>query len=194
MVGWSEDPVAIGGDNDPDIYVVRTDVDGDLIWERRFDKGFIEYGYDVVETTDGGFLIVGDFKEFPQANSNFQACLLKIDAAGNEQWFKTYGLGGTDRGAALIQTADGGFLFTGRTDNNGTTDQDILLVKTDGNGNLVWAKSYPNVGSDQGNSLIEIEGEGLNLFGCFVGLKTSLFCFCKVLSFGRAYLAPDGLY
>lgn len=165
IVGWSEDPIAIGGDNDPDIYVVRTDVDGDLVWERRFDKGFIEYGYDVIQTADGGFLIVGDFKEFPQANSNFKACLLKIDPAGNEQWFKTYSLGGTDRGAALIQTTDGGFLFTGRTDNNGTTDQDILLVKTDGNGNEVWLKSYPNVGSDRGNALVEIEGEGYALVG-----------------------------
>jgi hypothetical protein len=164
MVGWSEDPIAIGGDNDIDIYVVRADVDGDLVWERRFDKGFIENGYDVVQTADGGFLIVGDIKEFPTAASKFQACLLKIDAAGNEEWFKTYSEGGTDRGISLIATTDGGFLFTGRTDNGETTDEDILLVKTGGDGNLVWTKSYANLGNDDANSLIEM-ADGYAIIG-----------------------------
>jgi len=157
MVGWSEDPVSVGGDNDPDIYVVRADVDGDLVWEKRFDKGFIERGYDVVQTPDGGFLIVGETKEFPSSASKFQACLLKIDAAGNEEWFQTYGnQNGTDRGIAVIATTDGGFLFTGSTDNDETTDDDIYLIKTDSDGNQIWSKFYSNLGDDDSHSLMEM--------------------------------------
>ena len=42
--------------------------------------------------------------------------------------------------------------------------------------------------------MVEMEGEGLNLLGCFVGLKESAFCFWEILSLGKDYRLPAGLY
>ena len=77
MVGFSE---SYGADNDLDVFVVRTDVDGKLVWANVYDEGFIEHGYDLLETADNGLLIVGDIfnsgQEFP---GNANVYLLRLD-------------------------------------------------------------------------------------------------------------------
>ncbi|MEM6770450.1 MAG: hypothetical protein AAF597_07710 [Bacteroidota bacterium] len=77
-VGVSEG--VLGDDNDLDIFVVRTDVDGTVVWEKRFDDGFKEFGEDVLQTPEGDFLVIGSRQQVVESPD--ETFLLKIDHLG----------------------------------------------------------------------------------------------------------------
>jgi len=43
-----------------DVYLIKTDADGNGMWSETFDKNEKDYGFSVQETTDGGYIIVGN--------------------------------------------------------------------------------------------------------------------------------------
>lgn len=152
LTGFTE---SFGLDNDLDVYVVRTDVDGKEVWSNFYDDGFAEHGYDLIETIDGGFLIVGDIKPTPAATSDVY--LLKINAAGQKLWSKQYGGDSTDVGVRIIPTnSGGGYLIVGKSNSQGVGQEDVLLVKIDNNGNQVWLKTHGTAGNDEGRSVVEL--------------------------------------
>jgi len=62
-------------------YVVRLDVFGNLLWERTLSKdNYSENAYNVLETADGGFVVIG------VATSNRAPWIVKLDAAGDTVW------------------------------------------------------------------------------------------------------------
>ena len=66
-----------------DLYLLRLDKMGDLIWERTFGSVFYEWGIDVIQANDGGFLILGGKSE--QFFNSFRSDILfiKTDDQGN---------------------------------------------------------------------------------------------------------------
>lgn len=56
-------------------------------WERIFGGDESDHGYYVSQTSDGGYIITG----FNVKADNGDVYLLKVDAAGNRQWEKTFG-------------------------------------------------------------------------------------------------------
>lgn len=113
---------------------------GNTIWSKVFPlSGFSSYTYDIVQTSDGGFVIGGQTDQF--GAGSIDALLIKVDSSANFQWAKTYGGIGADNVTSIDQTSDGGFVLTGVT-NSYSTDLNILVVKTDATGNLLWSKVY----------------------------------------------------
>lgn len=161
IVGWSE---SFGEDNDQDVYVVRTDVDGTLLWEKVFDEGIREVGYSVVETADRGFLIVGEMlRDFGEEPVPY---LLKITEEGKFEWSQTYG-DGTLRSLLrdICILPSGGYALVGRIeveeeDNN----NNILIIRTDEFGNEIWQKTYGGVKEDEGDAIIALE-DGIVIAG-----------------------------
>jgi ABC-type cobalt transport system substrate-binding protein len=67
----------------------------------------------VVQTQDGGYLIVGKTESFGAGEADVY--VLKLDKNGKKQWEKTFGGAKDDWANAVIQTQDGGYLIVGRT-------------------------------------------------------------------------------
>ena len=123
--------------HDGDMYLVKTDASGNEQWDRTF-VGFDTAGaYDVQQTSDGGYIIVGFTGSFGTGYSYMY--LVKADANGNQQWDRTFGGGVVDYASAVQQTSDGGYIIAGSAfvGISGYAN----LVKTDGNGNLQWTQS-----------------------------------------------------
>lgn len=153
VAGFSE---SFGSDNDLDVYVIRTDVDGTELWSNVYDEGFVGHGYDLTGTISGDFLIVGDNKA--DQVSAFNVYLLKINDQGQKLWSKQYGGSSDDTGYRIIPTsAGGGFLIVGVTKSFGNGQDDVLLVKIDNNGNQVWLKAHGTPGDDIGRSVVELD-------------------------------------
>ncbi len=114
-----------------DLYLVRTDTTGNVLWSRVYGGVGDDFAYSVEQTVDGGFIIAGRTASFGAGNGD--AYLLKTDSNGTLMWSKTYGGTSTDGGRSVQQTADGGYIITGFSSVN--TDIDIYLIKTDANGN-----------------------------------------------------------
>lgn len=161
IAGYSE---SFGSDNDFDVYVIRTDVDGDLIWENVYDEGFREFGHDIEEAHDGGYIIAGSIAPTPLDLAN--GYLIHIGPNGEFLWSQSYGGPEFDQFWDVEPTSDGGYIMTGRTFSSGAGGSDIYVVKTDGQGNTLWEKTFGSVDNDDSRSIIEISG-GYVLAGSF---------------------------
>jgi 3',5'-cyclic AMP phosphodiesterase CpdA len=149
------------GAGDDDVYLVKTDLNGNKVWQKTFGESSKDSGTCVQRTSDGGYIISGYF------NWEQDACLIKTDLNGNLVWQKFYscGGGGVDTAYHVQQTFDGGYIFVGITNSCGAGDLDIYLVKTDSNGNEVWHKTFGGSSKEHGNWVQQTKDGGYILVG-----------------------------
>jgi len=115
-------------------------------WERTYGGTNDERGQDIVQTSDGGYVIVGWMESVSAGGKDFW--LVKTDADGNMEWNQTYGGPDDDIGLSVIQTSDEGYAIAGVTWLSGT-QRDIWLVKADADGNMEWNQTYGYTSTDE---------------------------------------------
>ena len=140
LVGWTESFGA--GLND--VYLIKTDSSGSLLWDKTYGDSLRDYGRSVQQTTDGGYIIAGE--------KDRDIYLVKTDSAGEVVWEMTYGPGITDIGYSSQQTLDGGYVIVGVTYSS-ATQGDVCLIKTDSLGNTVWETIHGGSLNDMGHSV-----------------------------------------
>ncbi len=125
-----------GGD---DMWLVKTDGEGNEQWNRTFGVRENDVGWDCQQTSDGGYVMAG----FAGSSSSIygNVLLIKTDGNGDEMWTKTFEDDDGSSAYSVQQTADGGYIIGGVT-NLGEGHGDILLVKTDGDGNFLWDRIF----------------------------------------------------
>ena len=116
-----------------DYLVLKINVNGLLVWSKTFGGPQDDIAASIVQTTDGGYAVVGYTKS--KGRGKEDVWLVKIDASGNKVWDKAFGSSGVDRGLSLIQTKDKGYAIVGQRDVR-SDSADIWFIKTDKNGNL----------------------------------------------------------
>ncbi|MDQ1260881.1 MAG: hypothetical protein QG575_62 [Euryarchaeota archaeon] len=127
-----------------DLWLIRTDAAGNAIWSKAYGGKGDDFGTTIQQTSDGGYIIAGQTSSHGAGGTDLW--LIKIDAAGNEIWSRTYGGKGDDFGTAVQQTTDGGYIMTGRTSSYGAGGMDLWMIKTDANGNVEGDKeSQPHI-------------------------------------------------
>jgi hypothetical protein len=150
-----------------DVYLIRTDSDGEIQWTRTFGGTADDEGYYVQQTADGGFILTGYSKSFGAGQKDVY--LVRTDADGDVVWTKTLGGSSVDVGESVLQTADGGYVITGFTSSYGAGGMDVYLLRTDSAGDTLWTKTMGGTGYDRCNS-VQISADG----GYFAaGLTTS---------------------
>jgi predicted secreted protein len=73
------------------------------------------------------------------------------------QWEETFGDNYNEHIESIIQTAEGGYIFTGWTSSKGAGGKDVWIVKLDKNGKKQWEKAYGDVKEDKGIDIAEIK-------------------------------------
>ena len=145
-----------------DVWLVKTDSAGNMIWNKRFGGAETELTYSLTATTDGGYALCGITGSVVEGASDF--LLIKTDADGNQEWIQTYDGQNADSAFALVEASDGGFVLVGSTNFSLESNSDVLLIKTDSSGNLQWKKTYGGKGGDSVHSLVET-GDSYTLGG-----------------------------
>ena len=146
-----------------DVYLIKTDPNGNSQWQKTFGGGAYDYGYSVQQTSDGGYIIAGDTSSFGEPFSDVY--LVKTDPNGNSQWQKTFGGSDGDYGRSVQQTSDGGYIIAGATYSFGAGSSDVYLVKTDSAGNSQWQKTFGGSGWDYGYSVQQTSDGGYIIAG-----------------------------
>ncbi|WP_342304905.1 Ig-like domain-containing protein [Methanolobus sp. ZRKC5] len=134
-------------------WLVKTDDNGNHVWNQTFGGNGSDYTYSVTSTNDGGYVLAGETNSF--GTSSHDAWLIKTDSNGNEEWNRTFdGYDGSysDEAHSAKQTSDGGFIVAGEKTNLGGS-RSIWLIKTDSNGNATWNKSF---GSPQSGKYYDV--------------------------------------
>ena len=142
-----------------DYWVLKFDTNDQLQWSKTYGGTDDDRGNSIVQTTDGGFAILGQSKsndeDITENNGANDYWLAKLDASGNLTWQKSFGFLGADIGISLIQTNDNGYFLTGVLDvtasgGAGNTRYssfrhaggDYWAIKLDASGDLEWSKFY----------------------------------------------------
>jgi len=151
---------------EPDVYLIKTDANGNETWSNGFGTPNQDVGYSVQQTKDGGYIIVGETEIFEGTqSSDFNVLLLKTDANGNEIWRKTFGGTDFDLGKSVQETSNGGYIIVGRTWSFGAGESDFYLIKTDANGNETWSKTFGGTDIERGQSVQETADGGYIITG-----------------------------
>jgi predicted secreted protein len=146
-----------------DVWLVRTDSNGNHIWNHTFGGIDIDAGRGMVELSTGGFAIIGQTASFGAGFYDFY--LIRTDADGNLVWSRTYGGTGLDEAASIAELSTGGFVLTGDTFSYGAGSSDVWLIRTDANGNSLWNRTFGGADADGGMSVIEMSSGGYAITG-----------------------------
>ena len=128
-----------------DLYVLKTDAQGAVQWERTFGGPDADMGNSVQQTADSGYIVAGCINCSFGALSPKSFYLLKLDSAGNKVWDSTVS-GSSLMGAYSVRetksvaTPDG-YVFVGSN-----TNQDAALIKTNPTGSVTWQQSFASTG------------------------------------------------
>jgi hypothetical protein len=134
-----------------DVYLVKTDADGDTIWTRTYGGSTIDEGWSVQQTADSGYIIAGCTKSF--GAGWYDVYVIKTDSRGDTLWTRTYGGASDEGGYSIRQTADGGYIVAGETQSFGSGGTDVYLVRTNGDGDTVWTRTFGGTSIECGFSV-----------------------------------------
>lgn len=148
-----------------DVYLIRTDSIGNVLWSKTFGGTNDDRAYDVEQTNDGGFIIAGETESF--GAGSIDVYLLKTDSNGTLMWSKTYGGSDWDAARSIQQTTDGGYIINGFSASFNAGDFDIYLIKTDANGNSGCNLGNPTTISDTAATITGSTGFSFSS-GCLV--------------------------
>ncbi|KPJ52315.1 hypothetical protein AMJ39_08150 [candidate division TA06 bacterium DG_24] len=115
-----------------DVYLIKTDGDGDTVWTRTYGGSGEDGAYSLGETSDGGYVIAGWTDSF--GSGSYDVYLIKMDNGGDTVWTRSYGGPNLDWGYSVEQTSDGGYIIAGLTSSYGAGGDDVYLIKTDADG------------------------------------------------------------
>jgi len=173
-----------------DIWVVKLSAAGIMQWHNIIGGSAIDMAYEVIQTSDGGYLVVGEsFSTDKDALAVLDAdgsgnhgmvdiIVVKLRANGTIQWRNLLGGSKIDFGASCVEVANG-YLIAGASnstngdlalpDVDGTpthgSNYDYWVVKLDFNGNQLWDNAIGGSGIDRLNGLIATTDGNFVLIG-----------------------------
>ena len=155
-----------------DMWLLRIDKEGQEIARHAYGGKDNEMGNAVITTQDGGLFLGGYSYSF--SKGSLDAWVVKVDAAGQQQWHKSFGQESTDEAFSLLQLSDGNLVMAGYIDiyepndeyvNISETANEALLVKFAQDGNVIWEKNFGGIKNQRAFSIIEAEDGGLVIVG-----------------------------
>lgn len=152
------------GAGSADAWLIKTNADGKVEWERTYGEPNEDIANTLIQTVDDGYLLAGTSRSY--GRGDVDAWLLKTDNKGVMQWSQTYGGPRWDEAESLIQTDDGGYVFTGvRSIGDSASPEELWVAKTDATGKMEWNRTYGGIWTDQAYSVISSREGGYTIAG-----------------------------
>ncbi|MDX2091760.1 MAG: hypothetical protein SFX73_28120 [Kofleriaceae bacterium] len=113
-------------------------------WARTYGTSRDNRGYDVVATTDGGYIAVGYSSDDARLHDGV---IVKVDAAGAPLWQHRYSTVNKDELEGIVELAGGGYVVVGRTFATGR-DMDALILRLDASGQILGQTTFGSAGQE----------------------------------------------
>jgi hypothetical protein len=171
--GLSSD-TTITGETRTDIFLVKVSAEGSIVWQNKIGGSGNQAGSDLVQSTDGGFYIIGSTDVYRAQVGNFSEniagkkdiYIVKTNGLGVFQWSVAYGFGGDDRGVKIKEDKNGNYIILGTTDTSdpGQDKSNMILIKINALGGLVSSKIL-GTADDEYAADIEVLNDGYFIAG-----------------------------
>jgi hypothetical protein len=146
-----------------DIYLIRTNVYGDTLWNKTFGGTGSEQPNAMIKTNDGDIIIAGETSSYGAGSTD--CYLLKLNQNGDTLWTRTYGGANEDGACDVIQTSDNGFILVGYSSTFTSAFGSVYVVKINSAGDTIWTKSYEKSTANIGSSIIQLADDGYFIVG-----------------------------
>ena len=182
-----------------DVFLIKTDANGNLIWTKTYGRDYIEEGLSVEQTVDGGYIMGGRALHvtgpIPASDNQSDVWILKTDSNGDTIWTRSYGGSGHEYCTSIQQTLDLGYIISGTKyskyayppncflDCNDYYASRAWLIRTDANGDTLWTKSFDE--GSYGNKVRQTSDGGFILIGSLVSVNQMDILLVKTNSLGE---------
>ncbi|PWK20336.1 hypothetical protein [Xanthomarina spongicola] len=158
-----------------DYWAIKLDASGNKQWSKYYGGSFTDTPYDVVQTNDNGYLIVGssDSNDVDISNNlgEYDFWVIKISATGELIWEKSYGGSQIDEARSIAATNDGNYIIVGDTRSNDLDvsqnfgGADVWVIKISPIGEIIWEKSFGGSSFDISRSIKATQDNGFLISG-----------------------------
>lgn len=121
---------------DKNFWLIKTDGEGNKIWEKCYGKNSSDIPIAIIKTSDGRYLLAGWTFSY---ETGWAGLLIKVDAEGNVQWNRTFGGNSEGHIESVVESRNGGYVIAMRTE---ASPAGALIFKTDTDGNIEWTVEY----------------------------------------------------
>ncbi len=146
-----------------DLYVIKTDSLGAIIWTRTLGGTANDEGARILATPDGGYAIAGSSYSFGAGSSDYYVA--KLDSLGNVLWSYSYGTNLRETANAITLTPDSGFVISGSSYNPSFNFSVQYLIRLDKNGNLLWTRATPGPDNREAYSSVVLNDGSITVTG-----------------------------
>jgi hypothetical protein len=156
-----------------DAWIIKTYANGKQEWNKKFKSDCFERVSSIEQTPDGGYLFAG-IKGSPYSYNSYNACLVKTDANGIEQWNRMFEPDLIVSISSICQALDGGYVLAGKIDTAKNPEfkgqiryenYDAWLFKIDVDGNLEWSKTFGGLKNDEASFVQQTSDGGYIIAG-----------------------------
>ena len=153
-----------------DFWLLKLTSNGNLLWEKSFGFSGADYGTDLIETKEGGFLITGvldvsasdgqgSAKSTATKHSGGDYWAIKTDNTGALEWSRFFGGSFTEVPLGVLETDAHNFVIVGSSDSkdfnisNNKGSYDFWIIKISTEGTLLWEKSFGGSEIDEAKAI-----------------------------------------
>ena len=168
-----------------DVYILKTDPKGTLLWEKRLGGPRKDIAYAIDENNKGALYVAGLSKSFSK-EGDYNVYVLKLSPEGKVLWSKSMGGPGKDYGYDITATKDGGAVVVGKTKSFGHGHYDMYVIKLSSDGKILWSKAFGGTSNEEAHGVTELPDGSLIIVGGTESFGAGDFDFYVVK------LAPNG--
>ncbi|MFY7743689.1 MAG: T9SS type A sorting domain-containing protein [Flavobacterium sp.] len=179
----SGDKTVNGFSNQPHNWIVKINLNSEILWQKAFGGSNGELNNNLVSTNDNGFLISNTSSSNISGNKTENSrgegdyWLVKIDEDGTIEWQKTIGGNGSEFDMMAIPCMDGGYFVGGssrspisgeKTENVrgfSALKADFWVLKLDQNRNIEWQRTIGGEDEDLFKTVCQTNDGGFLIGG-----------------------------
>ena len=165
-----------------DFWLLKYDVTNQLQWQKTYGGSDDDRGVDLIQTSDGGYAVVGKSKSNDldvSENAGFDDFWVsKLNSNGAISWEYSFGFSGSDTPYSIIQTNDNGYLLSGVLDVSASNGQgnrssavrrhaggDYWVIKLNASGTKQWSNYYGGSFTDTAYDAIQTQDNNYIIVG-----------------------------
>lgn len=187
--------VQLTSNGDLDVFLVKYDVIGNILWANSFGSTTNDRGRSLLTFSDGSFIIGGNFtgtvtwgngepnETTYTSYGNWDVYLIKYNSDGTVRWAKRAGGPYAVHWPTSTKLPDDSIVISGRFKDTVTFGEgeqketvlesyggyDIFLAKFNPDGSLVWAQHAGGPGNDYGREIAALSDDSVAFTGYFSG-------------------------